>query len=76
MLCSIEVRRDRPIETAEDTMSISFVKDVRDWGKIAGDIIVWDYVIQFNNLLSPFPKPSGIAAESKVFCRERSNSNV
>ena len=27
----------------------------RDWGRIASDIIVWDYVIQFNNLLSPFP---------------------
>jgi len=28
---------------------------VEDWGKIADDIIVWDYVIQFTNLLSPFP---------------------
>ncbi len=55
MLCSIEVTRDRPIESAEDSTGISFVKDVRDWGKIANDIIVWDYVIQFNNLVSPFP---------------------
>jgi hypothetical protein len=55
MLCSIEVRRDRPIETADDSMCVSFVKDVSDWGRIAGDIIVWDYVIQFNNLVSPFP---------------------
>ena len=55
MLCSIEVRRDRPIATADDTVSVSFVKDVKDWGRIAGDIIVWDYVIQFNNLVSPFP---------------------
>jgi len=55
MLCSIEVRRDRPIAMADDSMCISFVKDVEDWGKIASDIIVWDYVIQFNNLVSPFP---------------------
>lgn len=55
MLCSIEVRRDRPIAMADDSTSISFVKDVRDWGRIASDIIVWDYVIQFNNLISPFP---------------------
>jgi hypothetical protein len=55
MLCSIEVRRDVPIAEADDTMSVSFVKDVRDWGKIASDIIIWDYVIQFNNLVSPFP---------------------
>ena len=55
MLCSIEVRRDRPIAMAEDSTSISFVNDVKAWGKIASDIIVWDYVIQFNNLISPFP---------------------
>lgn len=55
MLCSIEVRRDLPIASACDSMSVSFVKDVRDWGRIANDIIIWDYVIQFNNLLSPFP---------------------
>ena len=50
------------LPTAEDSMSISFVKDVKDWGRIASDIIVWDYVIQFNNLVSPFPKSSGASA--------------
>ena len=55
MLCSIEVRRDVPIAEADDSMSVSFVRDVKDWGKIASDIIIWDYVIQFNNLVSPFP---------------------
>src|SRR6266542_710489 len=53
MLCSIEAYRDKPIK--DDTSSAEFVKDVQDWGKIAKDIIVWDYVIQFNHLLSPFP---------------------
>jgi len=53
MLCSIEAYRDKPIKS--DTSSAGFVKDVQDWGKIAKDIIVWDYVIQFNHLLSPFP---------------------
>jgi hypothetical protein len=53
MLCSIEAYRDKPI--AQDPTSADFVKDLEDWGKIAKDIIVWDYVIQFNNLISPFP---------------------
>src|SRR4030095_4513165 len=53
MLCSIEAYRNKPIK--EDPASADFVKDVEDWGKIAKDIIVWDYVIQFNHLLSPFP---------------------
>ncbi|MBG0858855.1 MAG: DUF4838 domain-containing protein [Bacteroidales bacterium] len=55
MLCSIEMRRDRPFALAEDTVSMEFVRDVKEWSKIAGDIIVWDYVIQFPNLISPFP---------------------
>jgi hypothetical protein len=53
MLCSIEAYRDKPL--IQDTASAEFVKDVKDWGKIAKDIIIWDYVIQFNHLLSPFP---------------------
>ncbi len=53
MLCSIEINRDRPI--VEDSTSADFRIDVEEWGKIAKDIIVWDYVIQFNHLISPFP---------------------
>jgi len=53
MLCSIEINRDKPI--AVDTTSADFMRDIEEWGKIASDIIVWDYVIQFNNLISPFP---------------------
>ncbi|MCB0686253.1 MAG: DUF4838 domain-containing protein, partial [Saprospiraceae bacterium] len=53
MLCSIELNRDRPI--GADSTSLDFRDDVIAWGKIAKDIIVWDYVIQFSNLISPFP---------------------
>ncbi len=53
MLCSIEVFRNKSIE--DDPTSADFMHDVEDWGKIAKDIIVWDYVIQFPNLISPFP---------------------
>ena len=53
MLCSIEVFRNLSIE--EDSTSADFRRDVEEWGKIANDIIVWDYVIQFPNLISPFP---------------------
>jgi len=53
MLCSIEINRDKPITS--DPTSADFAQDVREWGRIAKDIIVWDYVIQFNHLVSPFP---------------------
>lgn len=53
MLCSIEINRNLSIE--EDPTCADFMRDVIEWGKISSDIIVWDYVIQFPNLISPFP---------------------
>ncbi len=53
MLCTIELNRSRPIET--DSLSRSFVKDIEDWGKICKNIYLWDYTINFNHSISPFP---------------------
>jgi len=67
MLCSIEAKRDRPIAEADDPVSKSLVRDVEAWGKIANDIIVWDYVIQFSNLVSPFPNLHVLKPNIKFF---------
>jgi hypothetical protein len=72
MLCSIEAFRDKPIET--DTTSADFVKDVEDWGKIAKDIIVWDYVIQFNHLVSPFPNLHTLQPNIQFFAKNGVNA--
>ncbi|MFC2158123.1 DUF4838 domain-containing protein [Acidobacteriota bacterium] len=53
MLCTIELNRSRPI--AVDNLSASFRKDIEDWGKLTDNIILWDYVVQFRNLIDPFP---------------------
>ena len=72
MLCSIEAYRDKPI--TEDTASAEFVKDVKDWGKISKDIIIWDYVIQFNHLLSPFPNLQVIQPNLQFFAENGVNA--
>jgi len=53
MLCTIECDRSKPIDS--DTSKGSFYADLRDWSKISNDILVWDYVIQFTNMIAPFP---------------------
>jgi hypothetical protein len=53
MLCSIECNRSKPIE--DDPTSASFVEDVKDWTKLTENILIWDYVVQFRNYISPFP---------------------
>jgi hypothetical protein len=65
MLCSIEINRDKPI--VDDPTSAEFATDVKEWGKIAKDIIVWDYVIQFNHLVSPFPNLHVLQPNIKFF---------
>jgi hypothetical protein len=53
MLCTIECNRSRPI--AEDPRSESFRNDMDDWASMTDDILLWDYVVQFRNYISPFP---------------------
>lgn len=53
MFCSIECNRSMPL--AEDSRSASFVQDMKDWSAITDNIYVWDYVVQFQNYLCPFP---------------------
>ena len=53
VLCTIELNRSKSIET--DPASQSFVKDITDWGKITHDLYIWDYTVNFTNLVSPFP---------------------
>jgi Domain of unknown function (DUF4838)/Glycosyl hydrolase family 67 N-terminus len=72
MLCSIEAYRHKPI--TEDTSSAEFVRDVKDWGKIAKDIIVWDYVIQFNHLVSPFPNLHVLQPNIQFFAQNGVNA--
>ncbi len=65
MLCTIECDRSRPIES--DTLPGSFLHDLRDWSAIAGDILVWDYVIQFTNMIAPFPNWDVLAPNIRLF---------
>lgn len=53
MLCTIECNRSLPI--AEDPSGKSFVNDLKDWSRLTGNILLWDYVVQFRNYVSPFP---------------------
>ncbi|MDP4213198.1 MAG: DUF4838 domain-containing protein [Bacteroidota bacterium] len=51
MLCNIESPRNVPIEIGDT----AFCHDLNGWARLTGNIIIWDYVVQFRNLVSPFP---------------------
>ena len=53
LLCNIESNRSRPLKTDPD--GASFREDVESWSAICDHLMVYDYVIQFSNLIGPFP---------------------
>lgn len=67
MLCDIECNRHRPIE--EDSSGLAFCGDLEQWGKIADNILMWDYVIQFSNLMAPYPNLRTLQPNMRYFVR-------
>lgn len=63
MLCSIESTRNDPIVVGDP----DFRDDLIGWSKLTNNIIVWDYVIRFSNLLAPFPNLFTLQPNLKFF---------
>lgn len=53
MLCSIDC--DREVTLTENASGREFVKAMEGWSRISDNIFVWDYGINFDNYLVPFP---------------------
>jgi hypothetical protein len=67
MLCSIESTRNQPLETGDP----AFSSDLEGWGKLTDNILVWDYTIQFNHLVSPFPNLRTLQPNIQFFSKNR-----
>ena len=53
MLCDIDCNRE--VSLTENASGREFVKAMEGWSAITNNIFVWDYGINFDNYLSPFP---------------------
>lgn len=69
MLCSIECNRSKPL--ASDPSSTSFIRDVKAWNDLTDNILLWDYVVQFRNYISPFPNLRVLQPNLKYFADQR-----
>lgn len=67
MLCTIELNRSKPIAT--DPTSVSFMKDIVDWGKISNHIYLWDYTVDFAHSISPFPNLHVLQPNIQLFVK-------
>ncbi|MBS1914655.1 MAG: DUF4838 domain-containing protein [Bacteroidetes bacterium] len=53
MLCDIDCNRE--VSLTENESGRNFMKALKGWSSISKNIFVWDYGINFDNYLSPFP---------------------
>lgn len=53
MLCSIDCNRE--VSLTENASGREFVNALEGWSRISDNIFVWDYGINFDNYLVPFP---------------------
>ena len=65
MLCDIECDRSEPI--AVNVQCESFKHDLTVWHRYCGNVFLWDYDIQFSNLIAPFPNFHVLAENMKFF---------
>lgn len=70
MLCNIESKRQRPVYETDP----AFSNDLKDWGKITNDILIWDYNIQFTNFFAPFPNLYTIKPNIKFYTDNHVNA--
>ena len=53
MLCDIDCERE--VSLTENASGRQFMKALEGWSQISDNLFVWDYGINFDNYLSPFP---------------------
>ena len=70
MLCNIESTRQAPVYDTDP----AFSQDLKDWGALSKDIIIWDYNIQFTNYVSPFPNLYTLKPNIKFYTDNRVNA--
>jgi len=70
MLCNIESRRQGTVFETDPAFSNELIA----WGKLSGNILIWDYNIQFSNLVSPFPNLHTLKPNIKFYTDHHVNS--
>lgn len=71
MLCSIDAKREVPLTDNESGRD--FVRALEGWSRISNNIFVWDYGINFDNMVAPFPNFHVLAPNVQLFHRNHAN---
>ena len=67
MLCNIESNRGTPFGECQQPGTVNNRQAMLDWKEICGKLFLWDYCIQFHNLVNPFPNLRVIPKNIRYF---------
>lgn len=65
MLCDIDCRRQTSL--TENPSGQAFMECLEGWSAVSNNIFLWDYGINFDNYLSPFPNLSTLRDNMQIF---------
>ncbi len=68
-LCPIEACVAHPLESCPQ--NASFMKDLRDWAGISPQLYIWDYVVNFQRYIMPYPNFAVLQANIKTFVKNK-----
>jgi len=71
MLCNIDCYRE--VTLTENASGRTFMKNMEGWSKISDNIFVWDYGINFDNFVSPFPNFHILQTNMQLFKKNNVN---
>lgn len=71
MLCDIDCKREVPL--TDNASGRDFVKALEGWAAISNNIFVWDYGINFDNMVSPFPNFHILQKNIQLFHKNHAN---
>jgi len=73
MLCDIDCFRE--VSLTENGSGKSFMKNMEGWAKISDNIFVWDYGINFDNYICPFPNFHILQTNMQLFKKNKVNKH-
>lgn len=67
MLCDIDCDREVPL--TDNASGRAFVRALEGWSALTDNLFVWDYGINFDNMVAPFPNFPILGENMKLFRR-------
>ncbi len=71
MLCDIDCKREVPL--TDNKSGQDFMRAIDGWAAISNNLFVWDYGINFDNVVAPFPNFHVLQPNIQIFHRHHAN---